>query len=315
MVAFEEKLLNRHHGQSHVAPLAEQHESNEEKDQAGLNGQGLHGHGLHVRRRDKQAEAVERGKAKQEHKPKDKGKGKEKQKDDPEGGFDPLPLPPSDAETYIIKITFHRATRLPPADLPTFSADPYIIAQMDTPSVAPRHREDPPLRYRGRTARSTREPVWEDEWIIGGFPKEGGDLKVVVMDEDFTSHDDRLGHFTVDLRDVGSSRWKDVKRQKFELKKRWAGRRVNLARAASYALNPLKWCTDKSHHLHDEIEMSVEIIGTLEVGHEWNVGRAFTMGPGRWWQHYSPLLGRIAGTKGGNEREDGKKEGQVQQYE
>jgi hypothetical protein len=143
-------------------------------------------------------------------------------------------------------------------------------------------------------------------------------MKVVVMDEDFTSHDDRLGHLKVEIRDLGGPEWKDIKRRRFELKKRWAGRRVNLARAASNILNPLKLCRDKTYrHQRDEIEISVEVIGSLQPGEEWNVGRAFTLGPGRWWQHYSPLLGRIAGTKGGpgEEREGRGKEGQVAQYE
>ena len=43
MVAIEEKLLNRHHGQERVAPLAEQ---GEEKV-----ANGEHDHGLHVQRR------------------------------------------------------------------------------------------------------------------------------------------------------------------------------------------------------------------------------------------------------------------------
>jgi hypothetical protein len=302
MVAIEEKLLDRHHGQERVAPLAEQ---GEEKV-----ANGEHDHGLHVQRRHHEE--------KQSMKKDKKGKGKDDGSSEPEGGYDPMPLPPSEVETYIIKVTFHRATTLPPADLPSFSADPYIMAQMDTPSLAPRHREDPPLRYRGRTERNTREPKWEDEWIIGGFPKEGGTMKVVVMDEDFTSHDDRLGHLKVEIRDLGGPEWKDIKRQRFELKKRWAGRRVNLARAASNILNPLKLCRDKTYrHQRDEIEISVEVIGSLQPGEEWNVGRAFTLGPGRWWQHYSPLLGRIAGTKGGpgEEREGRGKEGQVAQYE
>ena len=299
MVAVEEKLLNRHHGQEHVAPLAEQEGAGKED--------GHHGHGLHLRRRDHE---------KEESSTAGKGKGKEGGKaDGPQGGFDPIPLPPSRVETFIIKITFHGADTLPPADLHNLSADPYVLAQMDTPSLAPRHREDPPLRYRGRTVRSTREPKWEDTWIIGGFPKEGGTMKVVVMDEDFNSHDDRLGHLKVPIRNLGSPEWKDIKRQRFELKKRWAGRRVNLARAVSSTLSPLKLCRDKSSHHRDEVEISIEIIGNLKPGHEWNVGRAFTFGPGRWWQHYSPLLGRITGTKGGDEREDGAKEGQVEKYE
>lgn len=144
------------------------------------------------------------------NKPKSKDQGKE-----PEGGFDPTPLPPSDKETFILKFTFHSATRLPYADLDNLSADPYILAQLNTPSLPTRHKQDPSLRFRGRTKRETREPVWEESWIVGGVPQQGGTLRVVVMDEDYVGHDDRLGHFKIKLANIGGPGWKDLDHQVF----------------------------------------------------------------------------------------------------
>ena len=221
----------------------------------------------------------------------------------PEGGHDPTPLPPSEEETYIIKVTFHRATRLPPADL-SLTTDPYVLAELRTPSIAPRNHGEPRLAFRGHTERSTREPTWEDYWIIGGVPRAGGSLKVTIWDEDYNSKDDRLGHYHCELHDVGGSSWNDIKHQRFELKKRHAGKRVNLARALTTTLNPKRMFEDKRRGVEDEVEMSVEIIGTLKPGDERNVGRAFTMGPGKWTQHFSPVLGRITGTQGGSEEEE-----------
>jgi hypothetical protein len=279
MSAFQEKVLGRGHHAEAAVPLAERPEN-----------------ANHQNGRNKKSNGHQND-----------GSSSDSSSDDdqPEGGWDPTPLPPASEETYIIKITFHSATRLPTADLHNLAADPYVLAQLDTPTIPPRHKEDPPLRFRGTTHRITREPKWEESWTIGGVPKEGGQFKIVIMDEDYMGKDDRLGSLKVDFHDLGSSNWTSIDRRMYDIKKRRASKRVNAARALRSVISPLDVFRDKRDHVEDQIEISIEIVGKYKPGDEGNVGRPHTLGPCRWLQHYSPLLGRMTGIKG-DDKEEGK---------
>lgn len=227
-----------------------------------------------------------------------KGKNKDASDKKPAGGYDPTPLHPYRESSYLIKITFHSGTRLPGADFRGFTADPYILAQLDTPSVLTRHKQDPALKYRGKTLRNTKEPVWEDEWFIAGVPKEGGTLRVWVMDEDEMGRDDKMGHFKVHFGDLGAvGGFHPVDHQNFPLKKRKASKRVNLGRALCTVVRPHRLFQDKMDRIEDCVTLSIEVVEKISAGSDKNVGKPYTVGPARWWQHYSPLLGRIAGTK------------------
>ncbi|KAH7077082.1 hypothetical protein FB567DRAFT_572151 [Paraphoma chrysanthemicola] len=86
----------------------------------------------------------------------------------PEGGFDDTPIPRA-PPGYTVKFTFHRANNLPLADINTLSADPFIIAQLDT-GLPTRHNEDPPLTMRTPTVRQNTNPEWNCEWIVANWP-------------------------------------------------------------------------------------------------------------------------------------------------
>jgi len=202
----------------------------------------------------------------------------------PAGGYDSTPLahkPPG----YTVKITFHRATNLPMADLNSCSSDPYVLAQINT-SLLSRHKEDPVLRFRTPTVRRSTDPEWNCEWIVANIPKDGFLLKARIYDEDPADHDDRLGNVHVHVGDLDES-WEGIKEQAFKVKKRSGSKRAYLIRAFAT-------CFKFAHHMHGFLYVSVELLGRTE-GEEG--GRCYTVGPPRWTRHYSPLLGRIAGRK------------------
>lgn len=96
----------------------------------------------------------------------------------PAGGYDPTPLHPSGQTSYVCKFTFHRATNLPVSDLHGLASDPYLMVQLDTPSLPKRHAGDPKLLFRTTTKHGTTDPVWNDEWIVGGIPEAGFELNI-----------------------------------------------------------------------------------------------------------------------------------------
>lgn len=125
-----------------------------------------------------------------------------------------------DADTaYAALITVHSASNVPIADMVTLSADPYIRMRIEAPS-RPRPPDEPPLEWRTPTARRTRDPVWNDTWLVAGLPREGFTLEFTVIDEDVKDRDDRLGkarvHFTHEMMFVGF----DFHERDFKVQKR-----------------------------------------------------------------------------------------------
>lgn len=124
-----------------------------------------------------------------------------------------------------------------------------------------------------------------------------------IMDEDRMDKDDRLGVVSIVLNDIGSSHWSDVTEQPFEIKKKHASKRANLMRAAATMMHPVRKALnhsknhDDEHHA-EELYISVEVLEKMTSDQD--VGKAFTLGPCRWMQHYSPLIGRMVGTKEGS---------------
>lgn len=211
----------------------------------------------------------------------------------PPGGFDATPVPDAPSG-YTLKITFHRAKDLPYADLGTFSADPYIVAVLKT-SLLKRHKEDPALKLRTPTVHRNTNPVWDAEWVVANVPASGFYLKCRLYDEDPADHDDRLGNVHINVGRITDG-WAGFKENEYQLKKRVGSKRAYTFRGCAALFS-------RSIKFSGSLVVSVENLGRTD---DINGGRAYTIGPLVWSQHYSPLIGRLTGTKEHNEGQDGK---------
>lgn len=208
----------------------------------------------------------------------------------PAGGHDDTALKSSTEPTYTVKITFHSATNVPVADMGSRSATPYVLAQINS-SVPTRHPEDPKIRFRTKTLQRTTEPVWDAPWIVAGVPESGFTLKARLNDEDSDDHDDRLGRVHID-----SGRLSEGYSTKEEYKVKRTG--------ASVRAYTLRWCSTLVHRrqTHARLLISIEVLGRTKE----EVGKIYTIN-NFWWVHYSPMIGRLAGTK--------EKEGGAEKFE
>jgi len=209
---------------------------------------------------------------------KDKIKGK-----NPPGGYDPTPLPDA-PQGYTLMFTFHKAYNLPIADLKTYAADPFLHTTL-TAAVPKRHKEDPPLTRRTPTIRKSTEPVWEDEWTVANIPSTGFTLKCRLYDEDWPDHDDRLGNVTIKIPQVDEN-WEGFDGQVFEVRKRSGSKRAYFFRAVSKLFCHTDSMTPRLH-------ISIQVIGKSDPPH----AQMYTVGPATWVKHFSPMIGRLAGTK------------------
>ncbi|KAF2109028.1 hypothetical protein BDV96DRAFT_586426 [Lophiotrema nucula] len=214
----------------------------------------------------------------------------------PAGGFDSTPIPKA-PPGYTVKITFHRATHLPLADINTLSADPFIVAELNT-GLQTRHKEDPALQVRTKTVRQSTDPEWNTDWIVANIPASGFKMKCRIYDEDPADHDDRLGNVHVHVGQI-SEGWQGIKEQTYPLKKRMASKRA-------YLLRSLAVCLGKVEHMNAFLTVSVEVLGKTQ---DENGGRAYTIGPQFWIRHYSPLLGRLLGQKEPREEREAQAKG------
>ena len=210
-----------------------------------------------------------------------------KKKDDekqPAGGFDQTSVPRA-PPGYTVKFTFHRASKLPMADINTMSSDPYVLAQLNT-SLPTRHKQDPPMRFRTPTIRRSCDPEWNSEWIVANVPASGVKLKARIYDEDPADHDDRLGNVHVHVDSLGEN-FEGIKEQPYKIKKRMGSKRAYLIRGCAAMFN-------RGLQMSGELVVSVEVLGKTDTE---NGGRLWTVGPCNWSQHLSPMVGRLAGTK------------------
>jgi hypothetical protein len=212
-------------------------------------------------------------------------------KNNPPGGYDATPIPPA-RDGYTIKFTFHRAENLPMSDLNTGASDPYCHATL-TSGLQKRHKEDPDMVLRTPTVHKTTEPVWNYVWTVAGIPSSGFRLKCRLYDEDASDSDDRLGNVTVNVGQIGPN-WQGIKNESFSIKKRMGSKRAYMIRGCAALF-------DSNVHMNGLLWLSAELIGESDKPH----GRMYTLGTTSWVKHYSPMIGRIAGTKAPGSDKDG----------
>ena len=202
----------------------------------------------------------------------------------PAGGWDGTPIPHA-PPGYTLKITFHRADNLPFADFATLSSDPYIVATLKTP-LEKRHKADPDLRLRIPTIHRNTNPTWNVEWVVANIPASGFFLKCRLFDEDPADHDDRLGNVHVRVDSITDD-WQGIKEGKYKIKKRVGSKRAYLFRAGAALFS-------RDIEMSGDVIISVENLGRTQSE---DGGRAYTISPLPWSKHYSPLIGRLTGTK------------------
>ncbi|TVY23517.1 hypothetical protein LHYA1_G007300 [Lachnellula hyalina] len=207
---------------------------------------------------------------------------KMKNKKEPAGGYDATPIPAA-RDGYTVRFTFHRAENLPVADLNSGSSDPFIMATLST-SLPKRHKEDPEMVIRTPTIHKNTNPEWNTHWVVAGIPSSGFKLKCRLYDEDPSDHDDRLGNVTVHVNHIDAN-WRGFQEDKFDIKKRMMSKRAYLIRGCAAIFSDV--------HMSGSLYLSAEVLGESEKPH----GRLFTVGDTAWVKHYSPMIGRIAGTK------------------
>jgi hypothetical protein len=221
-------------------------------------------------------------------------------KTNPPGGHDSTQIPLA-RDGYTVKFTFHRAENLPVSDLGSRSSDPYIRATL-TSALPKRHKEDPDLVLRTPTIHKSVNPEWNTEWIVAGIPSSGFRLKCRLYDEDSSDHDDRLGNVTVNVGRIGMN-WQGIRNESFDIKKRMGSKRAYLIRGCAAMLS-------SNVHMSGTLWVSAEVLGESEPP----FGRMYTLGKTYWFKHYSPMIGRIAGTKAPGSAE-GAKDGEKSKAE
>ncbi|KAF7549599.1 hypothetical protein G7Z17_g6261 [Cylindrodendrum hubeiense] len=214
------------------------------------------------------------------------------------GGFDTTPFPDA-PQGYTVRFIFHDATNLPVADIATASADPFIHVTLKG-TQPKRHKEDPDLTYRTRTIRRSTEPVWEDQWVVANVPPTGFTLKCRLYDEDYPDSDDRLGNVTIRIPQLTEeSPCFPPPGRKFAVKKRMGSKRAYFLKGVSSMLH-------SDVHMTPIVRISMEILGKSDPP----FAHMYTVGPTRFVKHFSPLIGRIAGTKVNANEEDDTREAQ-----
>lgn len=229
-------------------------------------------------------------------------KNKAYEKANPPGGYDSTPVP-SAPDGYTVKFTFVRAENLPIGDLATASSDSFLIATLTSQGIRQRHKEDPDMKLRTRTIHRDTNPVWNQEWIVAGIPSSGFKLKCRLYDEDPNDSDDRLGNVTVVVPHIGED-WKGMHEASFPVKKRMGSWRA-------YLLKSITTMCGSDGDISGHLFLSMEVLGKSDKPH----GKMYTVGPTGWTKHYSPMIGRLAGTKAPKvEGQEGEK-AKVERYE
>jgi hypothetical protein len=126
--------------------------------------------------------------------------------------------------------------------------------------------------------------------VVAGIPESGFELKARLYDSDDYKKDDRLGTLHYHTGRLGES-WPGVHEEEFKLRK-------SGAHPLAYGL---RWCTSivrSSRNLNARMTISIELLGKTEGE---DMGKAYTIN-NFFFTHYSPLIGKIAGTKDKDEQ-------------
>lgn len=225
---------------------------------------------------------------------------KVREKTNPPGGKDDTPIPSAE-DGYTVQFAFHGAENLPVSDIKARSSDPYILATLTSPGIEKRHKEDPDMVFRTKTIHKSTNPEWDQHWIVANIPSKGFKLECRLYDEDTKDHDDRLGNVTISVNNISES-WPGIREQVCDVKKRMGSKRAYL----------LKGCLSmlfREVHMGGRLFLSIKVLGKSEPP----FGRMYTVGPVTWIKHYSPMIGRLAGTKNLEKGRGG--EGKVDKYE
>lgn len=130
---------------------------------------------------------------------------------------------------------------------------------------------------------------------VSGIPSTGFRLKCRLYDEDASDHDDRLGNVTVRVAQIGTE-WGGIKERGYDIKKRMGSKRAYMFRGCAALLN-------SNIHMSGRLYLSMEVLGESEPPY----GRMYTIGVTSWTKHFSPMIGRIAGTKAPGSSSNGEK--------
>ncbi|KEY68097.1 hypothetical protein S7711_05507 [Stachybotrys chartarum IBT 7711] len=208
-----------------------------------------------------------------------------KKKTGPPGGFDSTPLPDA-PQGYDVRFCFRYASNLPPADIHTGSADPFIIATLRGNNPK-RHKDDPDLTYRTKTLRRTSEPKWEEEWVVANVPPNGFTLKCRMYDEDWPDQNDRLGNVTIKVPELYED-WEGIPYpgKEFTAKKRVISKRALALKVVASALS-------RSAGISPRLCISIQLLKKSDPPY----AQMCTLGPNLWAKHFSPMIGWLAGTK------------------
>ena len=203
----------------------------------------------------------------------------------PPGGFDDTPLPDA-PQGYTLRFIFRYAVNLPPADLNTASSDPFLTATIKGTNPK-RHKEDPDLFLRTPTVRRTTEPHWNAEWVVANVPPTGFTLKCRMFDEDYPDGNDRLGNVTLRVPQIYDG-WRGIPPpgQEFNAKKRMISKRA-------FILKGILSLLTHNFHMTPRLCLSIEVLGKSDPPY----AQMHTVAPTYWFRHFSPMIGRLTGTK------------------
>lgn len=101
----------------------------------------------------------------------------------------------------------------------------------------------------------------------------------------YSDHNDRLGNVTIYVNGINES-WQGFTNKVFHVKKRMGSKRAYLLKAGTSALHSGVSMTPRLY-------LSAVVLGKSDPPH----GQIYTVGPTYYFQHFSPMIGRITGIK------------------
>jgi len=201
---------------------------------------------------------------------------------------------PSSSEDilYTVRITFLRVANVPVSDIHNLSCDPYIQATLSVPVLSPGDPQGDPgpqtLSYRTHTRHRSLNPEFNSSWIVSGIPKSGFVLSVHLKDEDTGKFDDRLAKSIVQIPPINASKavlegdW-DSGEMEYKMHKRKGTVMSKVFTCFAVAATLRK----VDHRVR--LWVHIKVLGRAENQKD---RRIYTVGPPRYFRHFSPLIGK-----------------------